>query len=247
MDKQALQQITLTELVAACKRETARFQHSGTSAPRYCLELFHRALRLSNTAEADAGTATPYADDAAREQLVLLYTDYILAQINRAAIPSHWRSELVQDVWRNFWQAANHGLAFNTLAAALAYLKQVTVSEVIKYRRRKYRRAREESLQELTERVGEEPTTETTDLFETHVRTRFRERCAEVIRDSEEYRIFWLRYGLGYRPKEIARLLTDANPSTSRRYTERNVSDILERCFRRLSEDSESRALLQSD
>lgn len=248
MTEHALQQIALAELVAACRRETVRFQREGASDSRFCLEIFRRALRMGTLDRPTKGTAPAYADEAAREQLVVLYTEYILAQVSRKALPTQARGELIQDVWRNFWQAANHGLTFDTLAAALAYLRQVTISEVIKHRRGGYRRAREESLQALVERAGEEPAiSPAADLFEAHARSRFRERCAEVINDPHEYRIFWLRYGLGYSPKEIALRICEPGFSAAPRYTARNISDILERCFRRLSEDAEIRALLQSD
>lgn len=248
MTELALQQIVLAELVAACRRETVRFQREGESDARFCLEIFRRALRTGTLDEPVNGTAPEYIDEAAREQLVVLYTEYILAQVNRKALPTQAHGELIQDVWRNFWQAANRGLTFDTLAAALAYLRQVTVSEVIKHRRSGYRRAREESLQALVERVGEERAiSPASDLFEAHARSRFRERCAEVIDEPHEYRIFWLRYGLGYSPKEIALHISRPGFSTASGYTARNISDILERCFRRLSEDAEIRALLQGD
>lgn len=240
----ALQQISLGEIVAACRRETTRFQRLGTSDPRFCLEVFQRALRLQSGSAAEAGTAPRYADEAARNELVNLYTDFILAHVNRNAVLPQQQPELVQDVWRNFWQAANNGLAFTSLAAALAYLRQVTVSEVIKFRRRGYRRAREESLQAIVEQSGQEPSVGPEDLFVEHARARFRARCTELLDDATEHQIYWMRYGLGYSPKEIAQRLSQTE---DRKLTARNVSDILERCFRRLAEDPEIRALLQSD
>lgn len=242
-----LNQMALGDLAHACRRETVRFQHGEASNPRYCLEIFHRALRQGDRRLVNGTNVPLYDDEEARTLLVTVYTEFIRAQINRTALPRQIHEELLQDIWRNFWRAANNGLAFDTLPGALAYLRQTAVSELIKHRRARYARLREESLQELAERTGEEFATPASDLFAEHVRARFRGRCAEVLADPLEYRVFWLRYGLGYTPKEIASRLAAAGDGASRSYTPRRVSDLLERSFRRLSEDPEIRALLQSD
>lgn len=152
-----LYQLPLNDLELACRSETRRFQRGEPSDQRYCLEIFRRALQHLSSSVSETTSVDRYADEAARNMLVSLYSEYIRAQINRAALPRQWHDDLVQDVWRNFWMAANHGLMFNTLAGALAYLRQATVSVVIKYCRTYRARAREESLQALVERDGEAP------------------------------------------------------------------------------------------
>lgn len=238
-------ELPLAELERSCRRETRRYKEQQTSDQHFCLEIFRRALE-HRPAPAERSTAPVYADEDARDLLVTLYTDYIRAQINRAALQHALAEELIQEVWRNFWMAANSGLVFTSLGAALTYLQRATVSVVIKSARQTRARAREDSLQAMVERVGEEPLPGGAgDLFDQYARQRFRERCRELISDELEHRIFWLRHGYGFTPKEIVQHLARLDIAAEPPLTPRRVSDLLERTFRRLSQDTEIRTLLE--
>lgn len=239
-----VQSIPLEDLVHACMQETRRFQRDEASDQKFCLEIFRRALQHNHHQERFSEHAITYADDQARSTLVEIYSEYIHAQINRSAIHPSIVDEVVQDVWHNFWQAANRGLVFDHLPSALAYLRQVVVSVVIKYRRDRQQHAQHESIQALYALTGQELPSGDSDPFETHAQARFRERCREIL-NSDQHQIVWMRYRLGYKPQEIARRL---NQHTNNQvYTARRVSDMLEQSFRRLSEDQEIRDLLQGD
>jgi RNA polymerase sigma factor (sigma-70 family) len=248
-----IDQRSLTELEQACRRETRRYRRAEASDARFCLEIFCRALRLRSSAlgrpTANESAAPAYADEEARTVLVRIYSEFIKAQINRAAIRATPIDDLVQQVWLRFWRAANTGLTFTTLEAALNYLKQTTVSMLIEEQRRERKRQRDESLHQLVEEAGEEALTDAgADLFSQHTQRRFRERCREVLADPLEYRVFWLRYSMGLAPREIARMLADEDvPINHRAATPRAVSDLLDRSCKRLQLDSEIRALLEGE
>jgi RNA polymerase sigma factor (sigma-70 family) len=239
-----LQQLDLAAVARSCEQETAKYRRGEPSDERYCLELFKRALAHSAAREAH-GSAPRYVDDQAREVLVATYSSYIRLQLNRKAVPAAALDELVQLTWFSFWRAANKGLVFEGLAAALAYMQRVAVSQVISYRRGE-RQQRELSLQAHMAETGQEPAAGAeSELFTAYQRERFRERCAEVLPTALERQVFWLRYRRGLTPQAIAQVLNQRLPGTP--YTARKVSDILDRCFRRLSEDPEIRDILQAD
>lgn len=257
----SVESLSLAELEHTCRRETKRYQRGEANDRRFCLEIFHRALRQVMNSFTDTsaievraskergGVAPHYIDEDARSLLVTIYSEFIKAQINRSAVPGVPFDDLIDQVWLHFWQAANSGLAFVSLEAALAYLKQTTISTLIRQRQRARRIAREESLQQYTDISGEGAFTDTTaDLFEQHVKQRFRERCRVVLTDPLEYRVFWMRYGMALPPRTIVKLLEqDKMLINGRSATARSISDLVERCCKRLCLDEEIRDLLQSD
>ncbi len=218
----SLEILPLTDLEAACRKETRRYRATEPSDPRFCLEIFRRALLQtdlqSNTFhsvreppqsvergvfEQHAHSAPSYQDEEARAVLVRIYTEFITANINRTATHTAVLDDLVDQVWLRFWQAANKGLSFSYSGA---------------------------------------------DLFAEHIRRRFRARCREVLTDPLEYRIFWMRYGMALPPREIARILSGEGVLIKNRSaTARAVSDLLERSCRQLRDDPEIQELLSGD
>jgi DNA-directed RNA polymerase specialized sigma24 family protein len=239
--------LSLSELEARCRSETRRYRREKQSDPRFCLEIFQRALRhIDAVAET---REVRYQDDAARELLVQLYSDYVKAQINRAALRTTALEDMVQQAWIRFWSAANNGLAFDTLEAALAYLRRATVSTLIEQQRSEaQRRSREESLQLMIERGEPGPSDSNGDPFDAHRRRRFRERCREILGDTIELRVLWMRYSFGLAPNEIAQVLhREQLQIGGRTATARLVSDLLGKIFARLALDGEIRDLLRAD
>jgi hypothetical protein len=257
----SLESRSLDSLDHACRRETKRYQRSEASDTRFCLEIFQRALRLmaetpdSASAASERAIGEPerrrhaYTDEAARNLLVTIYSEFIKAQINRSAAPGIPLDDLVQQIWQHFWQAANGGLTFVSLEAALAYLKRTTISTLIRRRRQTWRAAREESLQQFVDVAGDGVLAdEGADLFAEHTKQRFPDRCREILTDPLEQRLFWMRYSMGWPPRRIADQLKQAGVLLNERpATARSVSDLLDRCIKRLCLDQEIRDLLQND
>jgi hypothetical protein len=243
----ALERLSLTDLESACSRETRRYRTGQPSDSQFCSEIFRRALLQ---VAADPVSAAPaYADEDARTALVRIYTDFIKANINRTAVHTTSLDDLVQQVWSRFWSAANQGLSFLSLEAALSYLKRVTITTVIEERRRERVRQRDESLQQIIAATGEHALADPgVDLFEEHAQRRFRQRCREVLTDALEYRVFWMRYSMALPPRQIASVLSRENVRINgRTTTPRAVSDLLERSCRRLRNDAEIQELLRAD
>lgn len=245
VESRPLTQMSCGELEAACQRETRNFRRGLPSDPRFCLAIFHRAL---GGPEANGSPPDPL-DEEARTTLVRIYTEYIKAHINPAAVRDSSVEDLVQQVWLRFWRIAQRGIFFPTLDAALNYLKQTTVSTLIEEQRQWRKRQREASLQQLVADSGDLALHDSAaDLFGQHVQQRFRERCRELLTDPLAYRVFWMRYGIGLPPREIARILADEGVRLRERApTSRAVSDLLEQSFRLLRQDGEIRDLLRQD
>jgi hypothetical protein len=241
----SIERLSLADLDAGCRRETRQYRKSGASDPRFCLEIFRRALEY--LPEANAALISPGED--ARTLLVQIYTDYIKATINRAALPSLALDDLIQIVWLRFWRSAKHGLVFPTLDAALNYIKLTTISALIEERRRERQQQQQYSLQQIVDTLGEEPLADkAADLFDQHAQQRFRDRCREVLTEPLTYRIFWMRYSMGQAPRQIAKELLQAGLLLKGRApTARLVSDLLEWSCEQLSRDAEIRDLLRGD
>ncbi len=241
----ALEQMSCAELESACQRETRLFRRGASSDPRFCLAIFHRALGGPEVAQG----ASPTVDEEARTTLVRIYTEYIKAHINPAAARASSVEDLVQQVWLRFWRIAQRGIYFPSLDAALNYLKQTTVSVLIEEQRQWRKRQREASLQQVVDDSGDQALADAgADLFDRHIQQRFRDRCRELLTDGLAYRVFWMRYGMGLPPREIARALADEGVQMrSGAPTSRAVSDLLEQSFRRLRQDVEIQDLLRED
>src|SRR5262245_24340812 len=132
----------LAELEARCRHEPRRYRRSEPSDSRFCLEIFRRALALTGRTPADRALGSApatedesrsatYADEEARTTLVRIYSEFIKAHINPAALRNTPLEDLVQQVWLRFWRAANNGLYFPSLEAALRYLERATLSTLI--------------------------------------------------------------------------------------------------------------------
>jgi DNA-directed RNA polymerase specialized sigma24 family protein len=241
-------EISLRELERRCREENRHYRAQGFSDERFCLEIFRRALQRSGRQDG-AGAPPVYVDEPAREQLVLIYTDYIRAQISRRAQHLVHVEDVIHDAWGYFWKSANdQNLVFLSLGAALQYLSRVTLTAVIRHTRRTRSQQREESLQAMAAEAGGEPLLAPySDQFDEFARQQFRKRCYACLPDPVAQQIFYLRFGLGYMPREIAAWLNKHVEVRSLDYTARRVSDILERSFHTLSEDPEIRDLLQGD
>lgn len=240
-----LQQCTLHELDVACMRETQRYRQGKQSDPRYCLEIFRRAIAIIPDT---SGNAARFIDEQARNLLVTIYTDFIKAQIQKKVVTHLDSDDIVQQVWLRFWQAMRTQHHFETLQKALAFL-QLTVATTIIEQRRVERRQLTESLEKevgmLQEHVFEDPRQ---DIIPQIIRQRFRERCREVLTDLTEWRVFWMRYAMGYAPRDIAQILAAEGISIKGRTpTARLVSDLLGQIMQKLGKDPEIGDLLRED
>lgn len=242
-----LADVSLAELRTACLRETRRRRRGEASDGRYCLEIIRRALAAS--AKNERGVS-PWLDPDAQTLFIEIYTEFIVAQLNRRALFNISREDLIQNVWRRFWQAVagKDVFPFLTLEAALAYLQQVVASAIVEYRNDERVRQRQLSLENMTQEQDEgDLATFQDDPALVYVKERFRERVRELL-EGQQYELFVLRYHGQLKPQAIAALLRSrGDVIAGKAPTPRLISDVLERCFERLEKDEEIRDLLQSD
>jgi hypothetical protein len=249
----SIELLSLTDLEAACRRETERYRQGKASDARFCLEIFRRALHQQpSSAARDAAVhgddrAVPvYVDEDARVLLVRIYSPYVRSQLKNANAPAASLEDLEQQVWLRFWQAARQELSFSSLAGALDYLTHIAYSVRIEALRHIWKQQREESLNLLNHTAGEDALVDArADPFDHYAQQRIRARYREVITDPLEYRIFRLRYSLGLRPRAIADFLKREGVAIKDRPpTADAVSRVLELIYRRLRQDPELRDLL---
>ena len=224
-------QLPMVELERYCRAETLKRRRQETDDPRYCLEIFRRALAIP-------------ADHEARETLVALYTSFIEAKLPASplvmAITS--REDLVQDTWFFFWRAARNGrLTFRTLPQALAYLGLARKSAVFNALRSA--RKPEQSLESEAEIADP-----MADPFSGMIKQAFLERLRVVVDDPLHSRIFWLRYHDELPPRQIAELLNRERVSLDGQSpTAQAISQLLYQLCRRLEQDAEIQRLLKND
>ncbi len=100
-----VENLPLSSLEAACRRETRQHLRGAPSDGRYCLEIIRRAM-LRSVEHSD--TRAPYSDSVAQEAFVQIYTEFIKANINRAALYKVSIDDLVQQVrTRDEWRLSS--------------------------------------------------------------------------------------------------------------------------------------------
>ncbi|NJM07974.1 sigma-70 family RNA polymerase sigma factor [Candidatus Gracilibacteria bacterium] len=241
------QALALPDLIACCADETQRYRAGQLSANQYRLELFQRAVR-HNAPRSSSQRCPHYSDEAARTALVETYSGFVRARLCRAAIDPLPLDDMQQQVWLRFWQAANSGIEFASLEAALSYLNCAVTSTIYETRRVQQRR-REHSLQRLLVSSSEEllfmSSSEPGErLFDEWLLS----ECYTRLHDPSEAYIFRLRYENGLPPRAIACVLRaqgarlrDNEPDATA------VSQVLDSCRRRLRADGAFAALLREE
>jgi DNA-directed RNA polymerase specialized sigma24 family protein len=242
--------LLIADLEAACRRETQLYRNGQSSNSHYCLEIFNRALRSVSTAggaaKGDHGAVAVYEEACAA--LVRIYSPYVRSQLVRFATPATALEDLEQQVSLRFWQAAHKGLTFISLPGALQYLMRTAASVRIAAQQQVWKQQREQFFTQADTAGAQVLLDQGADPFDQYVQQRVRARVSELLTDPIEYKIFRMRYDLGFPPREIARHLANEGVGLKNRPpTARTVSDLLELCYRRLRQDPELRDLLGGD
>jgi DNA-directed RNA polymerase specialized sigma24 family protein len=240
------QALALPELLDHCADETRRYRNGQATENQYTLELFQRALRHS--APQGSGQRSPhYSDEAARTALVEIYNGFVRARLCRAPLDPLPLDDMQQQVWLRFWQAANSGLAFDSLEAALGYLN-CAVSSTIHETRRSQQRRREQSLQRLLDDDDDMSMTAASDPGERLFDEWLLNQCCVRLNDPIEAQIFRLRYGSGLPPRAIALALRKQGTLLRKRDADADtVSAVLDTCRRRLRADASLAELLRGE
>lgn len=216
--------LSLQEIVRRCGEEVANYLHKRNSDPRYCYELFRRAME----------ERSERAWDACYEQYHRLV---------RSWLGDAKSDDLVNLTFAKFWQAipADRFADFPTLAKLLKFLKRCAQTTAIDAQRHEDRiRVREAAL-DLLHTFGVSGSVVITNdhVLDDIVSGQAFERALNLLDSQEERIVFQASFEWDLKPKAIAerwpRLFSDA----------RQVSRIKEYILRRLRQDEELRALLE--
>ena len=177
-------------LAAHCSREIDNYRNGEPSTDEYGLELLKRAI-VQGDQEAWVGVQHCF------NELVRRW----LRRHPKREVASRLESEenYVAQTFERFWQAtaSTRHVEFNTLAAALQYLR-ASLNGVILDTLRAYARPREVILPEAGE-AGELQAEDTTDRGEVW------EALQTMLADEHEKRLAYLLFHCGLKPREIVR------------------------------------------
>jgi DNA-directed RNA polymerase specialized sigma24 family protein len=170
----------LPQLLLACREHLGRFRRGAENDPRYCLELFRRAV--------DA------RDGDAWHGLVDLYRPLLLSRLLQRGVAPDLAEEAVQEAFVALW-LKSEGRAFSTydhtLAQVLNYLWGSVRFALIRLRRQQREIALEtdgEAHPRLTS-SGDET------LIESTLDARALLRRVRKLVTAHEWQVLWLRFG----------------------------------------------------
>jgi RNA polymerase sigma factor (sigma-70 family) len=185
-----LEQLPLPAVIAGCQQQTECFRRSGVSDPRFCRELWRRAIDLQ---EPDAWQA-----------LVEQYSALVRDRLQQAGLDDETVEEALQQTFVNLWLKSREGVFSTegrTLAEVLQYLLNSMRYSVIAVRRQQ----RDLSLQASagTDALAEDHTPEVDARLDaqkllTHIRAELK---------VHEWCVLQLRYREEMPPREIATVL----------------------------------------
>ncbi|HEV2581438.1 MAG TPA: hypothetical protein VGT44_11365 [Ktedonobacteraceae bacterium] len=210
-------QMTLAALGERCQREIANYRKGLPYDDRYCLEIFHRAILKG--------------DEQAWAWLVDSYSRMVISWLHK-----HPRREealryepdedyYVSYTFSRFWQATrNQSLKFDTLAAALHYLKLTlgaAVSDTLRSHARPVERLPEPGMGFPEEPAAEDDTDDGRGLWEV---------INSLLPTKRQKQVAYLIIHCGLKPREIMQLFPGHFSNVKEIYkTYRNVLELLER------------------
>jgi hypothetical protein len=213
-----LSQMSLAALEGCCMSEIEHYRHKEPYDDRYCLEIFHRAMVKH--------------DPQAWELLQQRFTPTVRAWMRNhpkrdIACRLEREENYIAETFARVWQASLHNrLEFDTLAAALSYLK-ISLQGAVIDKIRAYSRPKETPLPDPGSDAShsEEPASE--DEYGSH-------EVWEIVRcllpNKRERRLAYLLYYCGLKPREVMRYCPNEFSDIQEIY--RLTRNILERLMR---------------
>ena len=209
------QEMTVTALAEACKREISKYRGGQPYDERYSLELLRRA--------------TVQNDNAAWECLQGLFSDIVrrwlhLSPNHEPACRLDSEENYIAQAFERFWQATsqNRHVEFQTTGSALQYLRACLQSVLLDTLRSvsQHREITPLILDTYSE-PGEEDNLDSYEIWQTVVK---------VLRDHREQRLAYLLYHCGLKPREILHLCPGEFSDVREIYVmRRNIIDRLRR------------------
>lgn len=212
--------MSLTALTDRCISEVNNYSRGEPSSDQYCLELFRRAMLQQ--------------DQSAWELLQKRFSPVVRGWMRRhsrreVALRLDSEENYVAQAFDRFWQATAHNqqLEFNTLAAALSYLR-ASLNGAIMDTLRMYSRPKEAPLLDPGhpgELVADEPEDDGSELWEI---------LHSLLPHEREQRLAYLLFHCGLKPREIVRYCSQEFSEVREVYRLRR--NILERLVRNMDQ-----------
>jgi DNA-directed RNA polymerase specialized sigma24 family protein len=208
--------LNVPALAQRCAEEMARYQSRLDHDPRFCYELFRRALVLQ-----------------CEEAWTAIYDQYHRLVRRWLGHASSDEDVLANQVFVRFWKAVSPDrfADFPSLGAILAYLKRCAQSVAIDARRREERKQVKEAALFQMRQMTESPSTEY--VLDEIVSEQLYEHVTKSLNGRQESLAFRASFEWGLKPAEIAERWTSVFASAQ------DVSRIKERILRRLRRDTE--------
>src|SRR5215212_2300855 len=184
-----LDAIPLTQLLLSCDEQIDRFRRRAESDPRFCLELFRRAIDTLGH-EAWRG-------------LIELYRPLLIARLKRDGIDPEIAEEAVQEACFMLWLKSDAGM-FSTRERTLAEVLSYLWGSVRFARIKLQRQQRDLPLLVDNEAQVPLPPIESSATIERMIDARALLIRVRVRVTQHEWQIFWLRFARELPPREIA-------------------------------------------
>jgi RNA polymerase sigma factor (sigma-70 family) len=190
-DSTELETLPLPQLLEECQEHLGRFRLGQPNDPRFCLELFRRAIDEQ--------------DPLAWQCLFKLYRQLLVDRLQRQGIEHELAEDAVQEAFFTLWNKSASGSVSardHSLAQVLHYLWGSVRFALIKLRRQ------QRDIPLVTENYSYAPLT-TNDSEAVNVVVDARGVLARVraLVTPFEWQILWLRFGQERPPREIAKAL----------------------------------------
>ena len=175
--------LPLPLLLPACREHLARFRRGADSDPRFCLELFRRAIDVQ--------------DSEAWRGLVELYRPLLLARLQQRGIALEMAEEAMQEAFVTLWLKSTTS-AFSTcdhtLPQVLHYLWSGVRFALIKLRRQQHDLPLAPEFTSIGNEIVVERVLDAQALL-VHIRK---------LVTIQDWEVLWLRFGQELSPREIA-------------------------------------------
>ncbi len=186
--------LDLGEVIRRCAQETDRFFRRERVDPRYCLELFRRALVLQ--------------DQAAWEAIYAQYAPLVLGWVEQhSSFPSvdEEPEYFVNRAFAKMWSAITPEKfrGFDELKAILRYLKMCTGSSIVDHLRQEERYHQAQDPQDLDILDQARMSDTERSVLEQMGRELFRRCVEERLHGQAERTVFHAMFVLGMKPREV--------------------------------------------
>jgi DNA-directed RNA polymerase specialized sigma24 family protein len=227
--------LPLASIAQRCQQESARFFQQASNDPRFCYEVFRRAI-VQHMGNAWTLIYTQYAP---------LVSSWVEHHVN-FAVSGEEAGYFVNRAFEKMWSALSPDkfANFPDLKSLLRYLQLCTHSVIIDHTRVRAHRRLATSLstsdpEDHSDSYGDAGIEE--DILDELERQQFWQRIQQRLKSEEEHRLLYYRFAFDLMPREICARFPEEFPDV------KEVYKMLQKILDRLGRDSELKNFLDPD